>query len=181
MSTVMQRFPLRLSMAATLALCATPMSLQAFSRKALLVGVGEYAALPATKPPAFRPTALRAKAVEGESIRTAIPTLLGPPNDVTSMRKLLVGRYGFQDSEIMTLVGPQATADAILQALRDYLIPGAGKGDIRLFYFSGHGALIKNTANNDWDPTIVPYDALTGAPDIRARNCGAGFRSSRTA
>ncbi len=151
--------------------------LHAATRRALLVGIGEYAAAPQTPAPPFQTSDLRPKSVAGQPSRIDIVPLPGPVNDVESMRHLLVDRYDFQnnDTEIKTLLNREATADAILGAIRDFLVKDAAPNDIRIFYFAGHGSLIRNTATGEFDPTLVPYDALLGAPDIRSKELRRWF------
>ena len=87
-------------------------------RRALLVGISKYAEL-GTKSGMWK----------------SLPTGC----DVELMRQVLKARFAFQDSEILTLTEGQATKLEIDKAFREHLIKGAGRGDVVVFYFSGHG------------------------------------------
>lgn len=124
-------------------------------RFALLVGVGNYAHL--NQP------------------------LDGCENDVAAMKEMLRSRFGFTDSEIVTLVDDQATADAIrreLQHIQDRVTATAGVGPATIvFHFSGHGSQVPDQPEGDLDcdeadgldETLVPFDAVQqgGQQDIR--------------
>ncbi|SPE24749.1 exported hypothetical protein [Candidatus Sulfopaludibacter sp. SbA3] len=91
--------------------------------------------------------------------------LEGPRNDVPAVRRLLIARYGFAESNIVELVDSKATKAGILGALGD-LVARAGPGDRLLFYFSGHGTsafdgnmrLLAAGIGPD-SGALVPYDA----------------------
>jgi len=75
---------------------------------------------------------------------------------------------GFQDFVVLT--DREATAEAILQALQKNLVDDAQAGDVRLFYYSGHGNHVKNRASEEQqqeDQTLVPADNWRNVPDIR--------------
>src|SRR6516164_6016403 len=67
------------------------------SKAALLVWINEYSAFPAR-------------------------SLSGCANDVRKMKNLLIGKFGFDEEEILILGGAQAKRDAIIQAFRSHLI-----------------------------------------------------------
>lgn len=131
-------------------------------RKALLVGVGAYPALPASK------------------------QLQGPPNDVPALRDLLTSKWGFDSERVQTLVDRQATRTAILEAL-DGLVASAREGDVVFLYLSGHGTSGRDPGNElareDLADTgaFLPYDVkvsdkqalidslLIGRRDLRPR------------
>ena len=97
-------------------------------RVALLVGVGEYI--------------------------YSIPTLQGPPHDVTALREVLMRRWGFRAQDIKTLVNGQATRVNIKAEL-SALAQRSSANDEVLVYFSGHG-----TSNIDGS---IPLPYGTGA------------------
>ncbi|MCB9553536.1 MAG: caspase family protein [Myxococcales bacterium] len=97
-----------------------------------------------------------------------ITALRGARNDVEALRGLLIERHGFAPEAIHTLLGPEATGDAIVAAFRARLIDGAGPGTIAVFHFSGHGRRVWDTSGDEpdgWDEAIVPYDAGSGLDD----------------
>ena len=103
--------------------------------------------------------------------------LQGAVNDATQFAAFLQGDpYGFEEQNIHLLVEEQATAQNILDAFERHLIDASHcPGDVSLFYYSGHGSQIRNTAVKDasspdaFDETLVPYDAAGGVPDIRSK------------
>jgi hypothetical protein len=164
---------------AVLAACGAA---DAQSRKALLVGIAKYMEKPATPLALWQPHGFRNIPVMGTAGRRSIPELSGPPNDVATMKRLLIDRYRFRDGDIDVLEDSRATADAIIQHFRDVLIQGAGKNDIRVFYFSGHGSRMTNRSPeakaDHLDETIVPADSLLGVPDIRDKELGRLYRAA---
>lgn len=135
------------------------------NRRALLVGIAHYSAAlqggTAPKVPAFK---------------RRVDDLNAPLIDVGKMREVLASRYRFK---IDQLCDGQATHDAILAAIQRKLIDDASPGDYAVFYFSGHGSTITNTAvPNRPDQTIVPADALLGTPDIRDKELARLFRQA---
>lgn len=110
-------------------------------KRALLVGINQY-----TRP-------LR-------SLKGCVP-------DVNMQRELLLHRFGFSETDILTLTDQQATREAILDAFQDHLINACEAGDVAVFHFSGHGRRIADSApvrvaGDERDPlssTLVPYDA----------------------
>jgi hypothetical protein len=144
-------------------------SAQAQTRRALLVGIDRYA--DGAAPVAWKPTSLRPTPLAGEFKQVTWPKLNGAVNDMTSMFLMLLKR-GFRKEDIVILKNEQATADAILIALKSHLIDKAKAGDSSLFYFAGHGARILNKHANlpgDYDVALVPYDAPKGVPGIRSK------------
>ena len=146
-------------------------------RRALIVGIDEYAesAQHAGYQPSER-TRLRLQAVDGRPSRTNLDKLDGAYNDAQAMKEMLVGKFGFDEHNVIVLpdAARPATADNILGLLESFLIDGAKPGDASLFYFAGHGSRIRNTAARNrnasgLDSTIIPADALLGVPDIRSK------------
>lgn len=121
-------------------------------KRALLVGINDYEA----------PVPVRG----GREWRN----LSGAVNDALALRERLVADYGFAPRDIVTLTDRAATRDAILGALEEHLVKPAGKGDIVLFYYAGHGSQVRNSRSDEpdgLDESLVPADSRLGAPDIR--------------
>ncbi|QLE57467.1 caspase family protein [Nostoc sp. TCL26-01] len=70
------------------------------------------------------------------------PTLSGCLTDVELQKELLVHRFGFQGSDILTLTDEQASREFIEAAFLDHLVKQAKSGDVVVFHFSGYGTQI---------------------------------------
>jgi hypothetical protein len=158
----------------------TAQNATAQSRRAILVGIDQYNPDPATrariesqdvvgqggvgqtKPPHFpRP------AVDGDATYWRFDNLDGALNDVALMKDVLAD-LGIADFVILR--DQEATADAILTALQKNLVDDAKSGDIRVFYYSGHGNHIRNLASAEQggeDQSIVPADNWRNTADVR--------------
>jgi hypothetical protein len=80
-------------------------------------------------------------------------------DDIPIMREVLKRKYGFQDQDIRSLADDQATRANIETAFREHLIKPADKGDVVLFYFTGHGQLVPDsTAWAGTRPALVTFD-----------------------
>ena len=140
------------------------------SRRAILVGIDNYNPDPAYQAQLLRdlkPPVVKRPTVEGDARYWRFDNLDGAVADVNLMKAVLEG-LGFQDFVVLT--DQDATADAILQALRKNLVDDAQPGDFRLFYYAGHGNHIKNLASTKQqreDQTLVPADNWRNVPDIR--------------
>ena len=66
--------------------------------------------------------------------------LYGCVTDVALQQELLIHRFGFQPSDILTLTDQQATRDAIATAFVEHLVAQARAGDVVVFHFSGYGS-----------------------------------------
>jgi hypothetical protein len=78
------------------------------------------------------------------------------------MKALLIGKFDFKPENITVLKDDQATRAGILQAFRAKLIARAGKDDIVVFHYSGHGSRMIDVSGDEidgWDETIVPQDS----------------------
>ncbi|GFE70030.1 caspase family protein [Chroococcus sp. FPU101] len=73
--------------------------------------------------------------------------LQGCLTDVERQQELLVYRFGFNLSDIVTLTDQQATRDNIETAFREHLVTQAQSGDVVIFHFSGYGNQIKLTTD----------------------------------
>ncbi len=147
-----------------------PLSVSAQSRRAILVGIDNYnpdtneRAKLERQPPSG---AVQRPKVEGDSTYWRFDNLDGAINDVALMKTALTD-LGVTD--FVVLQNQDATAAAILGALRKNLIDNAKPGDVRIFYYSGHGNHIRNLASaeqNGEDQTIVPADNWRNVPDVR--------------
>ena len=68
--------------------------------------------------------------------------LSGCVTDVALQRELLIHRFGFQASDILTLTDQQATREKITTAFVEHLIEQARSGDVVVFHFSGYGGRV---------------------------------------
>lgn len=88
--------------------------------------------------------------------------LSGCVQDVELQKNLLKYRFGFQDSDILTLTNAQATRQGIVEAFNQHLIQQAKPGDVVVFHFSGHGSLVDDPSpidpNFTYNGTFVPAD-----------------------
>jgi hypothetical protein len=95
----------------------------------------------------------------------SVSDLRGCVNDVQLVKGDLVGRFGFPEANVKTLIGPEATHNGIVQAIRGHLTANAGPGDVVLLHFSGHGSQMRDAEGGDeidrLDETLVPYDSRT--------------------
>ena len=133
-------------------------------RRALLVGIDDYSA-----------STLRGRRGP-PAVDRPIPSLNGAVRDVESVRELLIARYGFQAQDIVVLENQNATRHAIFAAIDQHLAAPSTKDDVVLFYYSGHGSQVLNTASpevDQRDESIVPADSRLGAPDIRDKELSA--------
>ena len=124
--------------------------------RALLIGINDYLANDAP-----------AAEVAGQPW---IPEdLNGARNDIALMRRLLVSRFGFPESNIRMLEDRAATRDGILAALTEF-VASTSEDDVVYIHFSGHGSQVDDLNGDEddgLDETILPFDARTGSvPDI---------------
>ncbi len=140
------------------------------TRRALLVGIDNYnpesrdrARLARTE----KGAAPTRPAVEGDPTYWRFENLDGARNDLKLMQAVLEG-LGVTD--FVVLADQDATASAILAAMQKNLVDDAQPGDMRIFYYSGHGNHIRNLASKEQggeDQTLVPADNWRNTPDIR--------------
>lgn len=127
------------------------------TRRAVLIGIDDYSA--SRIPP------------QGTvSPQRGVRNLEGTVNDVKDIRATLLDRYGFAERDIVTLTDQEATREAIFRVIEQHLVQPARKGDVLLFYYSGHGSQVPNSLSDEpdhLDETIVPADMVRGADDIR--------------
>lgn len=111
-------------------------------RKALLVGINDYAPAGAGG-----------------------PDLRGCVNDVRDMANTLsaLGIVPAIPASMRILTDSRATKAAILNGL-GWLIAGAARGDVLIFHYSGHGSQVVDTSGDEpdgRDETICPHDFST--------------------
>jgi len=88
-----------------------------------------------------------------------IPALKGCLTDVELQRELLIHRFGFQPSDILSLTNKQATREGIENAFVEHLINQAKPGDVVIFHFSGYGSRIKNkNILGGMENALIPID-----------------------
>ncbi|MFN6501599.1 MAG: caspase family protein [Nostoc sp. DedQUE01] len=78
-----------------------------------------------------------------------IAALSGCITDVELQRELLIHRFGFQSSDILTLTEEQASREFIEAAFLDHLGKQAQAGDVVVFHFSGYGSRVKLETSPD--------------------------------
>ncbi len=96
--------------------------------------------------------------------------LQGCVTDVELQRQLLIHRFGFNPSNILTLTDAKATRQDILTAFEEHLIKQAKPGDVVVFHYSGHGSQVVDPdkdAPDGLNSTFVPVDSAlpSGFPD----------------
>ncbi|MGB3694841.1 MAG: caspase family protein [Spirulinaceae cyanobacterium] len=93
--------------------------------------------------------------------------LFGCVQDTELQKYLLMHRFGFQDSDILTITDQQASRQGILTAFKEHLIAQAKPGDVVVFHFSGHGSQVIDPnpldANYPRNSTFVPSDDSSDA------------------
>lgn len=86
-----------------------------------------------------------------------IPALSGCLTDVDLQRELLIHRFGFQGSDILTLTEEQASREFIETAFLDHLGKQAKPDDVVVFHFSGYGSRVKlETSPDTMQNALVP-------------------------
>jgi hypothetical protein len=76
----------------------------------------------------------------------------GAQQDVEDLGQLLRRKFG---AEVVSLVGPRATKEAVMRAVTETLAEGCREGDIAVFYFGGHG--IRKSVD---DVAFAVYDTV---------------------
>jgi hypothetical protein len=150
------------ALAAVLLLHASCEPIHAQDRRAMLVGINTY-----SPPEGVEPTVVR-----------KWRDLEGAVNDVETMRSILGSRFGF--GEIHVLKESDASREAILSGIEDWLVEPSKPGDIAVFYYAGHGSQVRNTDSREadgLDETIVPADSWSGAADIRDKEIRDAFNA----
>ncbi|MBN3890048.1 MAG: caspase family protein [Nostoc sp. JL31] len=100
-----------------------------------------------------------------------IPALSGCLTDVELQRELLIHRFGFQGSDILTLTEEQASREFIEAAFLDHLGKQAKLGDVVVFHFSGYGSRVKlDTSAETMQNALVPANASSKSQDEKIVN-----------
>lgn len=90
------------------------------------------------------------------------PTLSGCLNDVELQKELLIHRFGFATSDILTLTEEQASLQFIEAAISDHLVEQAKTDDVVFFHFSGYGSRVKlGTFPETVENALIPVDENT--------------------
>jgi Caspase domain len=153
------------------------------TKRALLIGINTYesAGKTITKPTG---AVSRVGNASGSAVnnRWDFPqwtNLDGSLNDVESMHQILASaKYGFEENNIHIVEEAQATRDAILRAMKKFLLDEPNRGDTVVFFYAGHGSQRFNSLTDKpfhLDETIVPSDASSGAFDIRDKEIARLF------
>ncbi|MEH2230360.1 MAG: caspase family protein [Nostoc sp.] len=100
-----------------------------------------------------------------------IPALSGCLTDVELQRELLIHRFGFQGSDILTLTEEQASREFIEAAFLDRLGKQAKPDDVVVFHFSGYGSRVKlETSPETMQNALVPANASSKSQDEKIVN-----------
>ncbi|MEH2161476.1 MAG: caspase family protein [Nostoc sp.] len=100
-----------------------------------------------------------------------IPNLSGCITDVELQRELLINRFGFQGSDILTLTDEQASREFIETAFLDHLGKQAKPGDLVVFHFSGYGSRVKlETSPDIIQNALVPANVSQNTQDKKIVN-----------
>jgi hypothetical protein len=116
-----------------------------------------------------RPATKRALLI-GINRYQALPSLNGSLNDIETMRQVLTTRWGFQPERITMLTNQAATRAGMLAAL-EKLAKETAPEDVVYVHYSGHGSQVEDFSGDETDDhldeTLVPHDGRTGhVPDI---------------
>ncbi len=99
------------------------------------------------------------------------PALSGCLTDVELQRELLIHRFGFQGSDILTLTEEQASREFIEAAFLDHLSKQTKPGDVVVFHFSGYGSRVKlETSLDTVQNALVPTNGITESQDEKIVN-----------
>ncbi|MEH2194967.1 MAG: caspase family protein [Nostoc sp.] len=97
--------------------------------------------------------------------------LSGCLTDVELQRELLINRFGFQGSDILTLTDEQASREFIEAAFLDHLGKQAKPGDAIVFHFSGYGSRVKlETSADIIQNALVPANVSFNSQDTKIVN-----------
>ncbi len=101
----------------------------------------------------------------------ALPKLRGAIHDVETLQAILESRHGFRAEHVRVITDGQATRAGILEAL-GRLERDSEPDDVIYIHYSGHGSQVRDTNGDEadedgMDETICPQDARTpNVPDI---------------
>jgi hypothetical protein len=87
------------------------------------------------------------------------PKLSGCLTDVELQKELLIHRFGFASSDILTLTNEEASRESIEAAFVDHLSQQAKADDVVIFHFSGYGSRVKlGNSPETVQNALVPVD-----------------------
>lgn len=93
----------------------------------------------------------------------------GSERDAQDIEQVLLRKLDFPGSAIRKLTGAGATSRKIAEEFDRWLIQGTRAGDRVFFYYAGHGSYLRDDdgdEKDEYDETIVPYDALRSGPGM---------------
>lgn len=96
--------------------------------------------------------------------------LNGCLTDVELQRELLIHRFGFQPTDILTLTDVQATRSGIETAFFSHLIDQVRPGDVVVFHFSGLGSQVYWEPDGTTGHSLVPVDGISPTSESLAIN-----------
>ncbi|MBN3909535.1 MAG: caspase family protein [Nostoc sp. NMS1] len=97
--------------------------------------------------------------------------LSGCLTDVELQRELLINRFGFQGSDILTLTEEQASREFIEAAFLDHLGKQAKPGDMVVFHFSGYGTRVTlETSPDTMQNALVTANVALNSQDDKIVN-----------
>ncbi|MEH2049639.1 caspase family protein [Nostoc sp.] len=100
-----------------------------------------------------------------------IPALSGCLTDVELQRELLINRFGFQGSDILTLTEEEASREFIEAAFLDHLGKQAKPDDVVVFHFSGYGSCVKlETSPDTRQNALVSANFIQNSQDEKIVN-----------
>lgn len=94
-----------------------------------------------------------------------VPALKGCVTDVELYRELLVHRFGFRSSDVLTLTDEEATRSNIEAAFTTHLLEQARPGDVVVFHFSGYGCLVRTKSSAEGGTPIYSEQQALLATD----------------
>ena len=83
----------------------------------------------------------------GINYKNTSSELRGCINDVDDLKNLLITKYNYKESNILTLTESQATKENIINQLSEFINSG-NDGETLFFSFSGHGYFLNDNDNN---------------------------------
>ena len=99
-----------------------------------------------------------------------IQDLRGAVRDSRNMRRLLSEHLGFEPEGIRTLINNEATREAILTEIDNWLVNGTHPGARALLYYAGHGYFQLDDDGDEqdgFDEVLVPQDARIVSGETR--------------
>ncbi|MGH8002549.1 MAG: caspase family protein, partial [Brasilonema sp.] len=88
------------------------------------------------------------------------PALIGCLTDVELQRELLIHRFGFRPSDIISLTDAEATRESIETAFFEHLVKQAGPDDVVVFHYSGYGSRVKLEMQETEQNALVTVDEI---------------------